>query len=117
MNERNAERDEDAAQNDGPANAPQERRVLTMCRDAEALKENEEDEKIVDAERGLNGVAGDKLERGLATLEPANPYGEGRRRPRNSTAVQIHAAECVCLASRRCEGSIASTASNTATAA
>ncbi len=43
----------------------------------EALKDDQEDEEIVDAERGLNGVAADPFERCLTALGNGDPGGEG----------------------------------------
>ena len=47
--------------------------MLTLQADAEALKDDHEDEEIVDAERGFNGVAAHPFERGLAALGHGDP--------------------------------------------
>ena len=43
-------------------------------------KENEEDEEIVDAERGLDGVAGHEFERVVTALPDSDPDREDSRR-------------------------------------
>ena len=45
----------------------------------EALKDDQEDEEIVHAERGLNGVAGHEFQSRLAAFGKVDPYGKARR--------------------------------------
>ena len=72
------------AQHKRAPDAPQQRFVLALPADPEPFKQNQEDEEIVDAERGLDGVAGHELERRLPAHgygNPAGKAGRGQRHP------------------------------------
>jgi hypothetical protein len=51
--------------------------VLALLADAEALKDDQEDEEIVDAKGGLDGLTGDPFERCLVALGDGDPRGKG----------------------------------------
>src|SRR6202034_2347577 len=79
IQETDASETEQRAENDRSADAPDQGAVLALPADPEALKDDQEDEEIVDAERGFNGVASEPLERGLAALCHADPGTEADR--------------------------------------
>ena len=79
LQQRDAGGDEERAQHHRSGDAPQQRVVLALLADLEALKDDQEDEEIVDAERGFDGVAGDAFKRGLPALGSADPRGEAGR--------------------------------------
>ena len=71
--------DHDAAHHDRAQDAPLEHPGLQRCRDIEILKDQDEDEEVVDAERQLDEVAGVVLERGLRPLLPVQEPAEQER--------------------------------------
>ena len=89
--------DEQRAQNDRSRNSPEQRGVLPLLADAEALEEDEEDEEIVDAERRLNRIAGHEFERALPALSEVDPDGEDDCRSDEHRSPD----PCDCLCARR----------------
>ena len=60
---------------------PQSSALCWRCAaDAKALKDDQKDEEIVDAERGLNGVAAHPFQRRLAAMRDGDPAGKSGRR-------------------------------------
>ena len=76
LQQRDAGEDEQRAQNNRAEHAPQQRLVLPAGADAEALKYDQEDEKVVDAERRLNGPTADELKRRLPARGHSQPHGK-----------------------------------------
>jgi len=54
--------------------------MLLALADAEAAKQDQKDEQIVDGQRSLDGVAGDEFKRRLASLLVVEPEGESAGR-------------------------------------
>ena len=70
--------DEERAQDDCARYAPEQSRVLPAAADAKTGKKHQKDEEIIEAEGDFNGVAGDELQRGLATEAERDPSGKER---------------------------------------
>ena len=65
--------DEQRAQYDCARNAPQQGRVLALLADPKSLKENEEDEEIVDAQRRLDRISRHEFKRIVTALPDSDP--------------------------------------------
>src|SRR5579872_175752 len=75
--------------------------------DPETLKEHEKNEEIVDAERCLNGIAGDELQSALTALRDPYPPGKHRRRENKNSGPEPRRGLCLrCLTTSRRQKSI-----------
>src|SRR5205823_4989338 len=61
----NAGTDKDAAHDQRAQHAPEQDAMLMLFGDREKIEDHQEDKKVIDAERKLQNVAGDKLQRRL----------------------------------------------------
>src|SRR5215831_604097 len=77
LNQRDAEGDKQSAHDNGSTHAPCQCLVLLTSIESEPLKNHEKHKEIVDAERGLNRVAGDEFHRRY----PALLDGDEARKP------------------------------------
>ena len=53
--------------------------MLALWANAEALKQDHEDEQVIDAEGSFDGVAGDEFQGWLVALRNGDPAGKGGR--------------------------------------
>jgi len=68
--------DEEGAQDDCARDSPEQSGVLPLFADLESAEEDEEDEEVVDAERGFDRIAGDEFKRFLMALPESDPDGK-----------------------------------------
>jgi hypothetical protein len=79
--EQRAQADHDRAHDDGAQDAPPEHLGLGHGRDTEVLKDQDEDEEVVDRKRQLDEVAGEVLQRMLGALAPPEKAAEQHCEP------------------------------------
>src|SRR5581483_5817143 len=68
--------DEYRPQHDGAPDSPQQGGMLPLAVDPKALEQNKKNKEVIDAERGLDGVAGYKLKRWLPAVCKGHPDGK-----------------------------------------
>ncbi len=87
LQQRDAESNKEPSQQDRSGHAPDERGVLTLLADTETLEQDQENKKVIYAERGLDGVAGHKFESLLAAVsyeDPGSKDGGGQNHGRSA---------------------------------
>lgn len=72
-----ADDDEEAAEGDGSEDSPEEDAMLLFLFELECPEHDEEDEEVVDGERGFDEVSGGEFEAGLMAGVPAGVEGVG----------------------------------------
>src|SRR6185503_15735439 len=76
LDESHAGHDEHGAHDEGSQNSPEQDLVLMDGGHMEEAENQQEHEEVIDAERKLDDVSGDKLERGGATVPEENHHRE-----------------------------------------
>jgi hypothetical protein len=78
LDETNAGENEGGAHQQSAENPPEKNAVLVLFGDGKIAEDYQEDEKIIDAERKFEYVAGDELDGNLPALPEKNQCGKSR---------------------------------------